>query len=267
MKNSIIIITSVLLLLFSFLVFTGVSPFVKGYSKIKATVGETTGPLLKLVDLPVRYIKIFFNSYINLVGVKRENEELKKKIDQLELENQKLVELEKENTRLKSILNIMNKNPQKMVAANVIGEDLKNLFKCIIIDKGRDSGLKERMPVITPRGVVGQAVEIGRGHAKVLVLNDTNSSIDVYVEGKNTRGIAEGTGGSKLKLKYILKNDDLALGDKLITSGKDGIFPKGLPVGMVVEIDRKKPGIFAEVDVMPFNNYKRVDEVLIIKRQ
>ena len=154
-----------------------------------------------------------------------------------------------------------------MIAASVIGEDLKNWFKCIIIDKGRDHGVKEKMPVITPKGVVGQAVEVNKWHSKVMIINDTNSSVDVYVDGKNSRGILEGIDQTTLKLKYVLKNDEIAIGDKLITSGKDSIYPKGIPVGIIITINRNKAGIFADVDVMPFNNYKRLDEVLIVKKR
>jgi rod shape-determining protein MreC len=100
-----------------------------------------------------------------------------------------------------------------------------------------------------------------------MIINDTNSSIDVNVDGKNTRGLLEGTGQNILKLKYVIKNDAIEIGDKLFTSGKDGIFPKGIPVGIVMTADRNKPGIFADVDVMPYNNFKQLDEVLIIKKQ
>ena len=114
-----------------------------------------------------------------------------------------------------------------MIAARVIGEDVMNWFKCIIIDKGQSSGIRERMPVVTPAGLVGQTVEVNKWHTKVMIINDTNSAVDIYVAGKHTRGIVEGTGQRILKLKYVLKNDDLEVGDRLITSGKDGIYPKG----------------------------------------
>lgn len=154
-----------------------------------------------------------------------------------------------------------------MIAARVIGEDIKNWFRCIIIDKGRDAGVTEKMPIITPKGLVGQAVEINKWHSKVMIVNDTNSSVDVYIEGKNSRGVLEGTGKTTLKLKYVLKNDEAAIGDKLITSGKDSIYPKGLPTGIIITVNRNNPGIFADIDVMPFNNFKRLDEVLIIKKR
>jgi rod shape-determining protein MreC len=183
------------------------------------------------------------------------------------MESQKLPELERENKRLKGLLNFIEKKPNTMIAAKVTGEDLKNWFRCIIIDKGRNNGVREKMPVITPKGIVGQAVEVDLWHSKVMVINDTNSSIDVNVEGKNTRGLLEGTGQNILKLNYVIKNDEIEIGDKLTTSGKDGIFPKGIPVGIVMTVNRNKTGIFADIDVMPANNFKQLDEVLVVKKQ
>ena len=87
------------------------------------------------------------------------------------------------------------------------------------------------------------------------------------MEGKNTRGMLEGTGQNTLKLKYILKNDEIEIGDKLVTSGKDGIYPKGMPTGIVITVNRAKAGIFTDVDVMPYNNFRRLDEVLVVKQQ
>lgn len=255
------------MLAFSFFVFTNTSFFVNAYARVKYSVGEIAGPALKVIGKPGNFVKYLFDTYINLIDTKKENVELKNKLGILQLENQKSSELEKENKRLKSILHLAEQNPNKMIAARVIGEDIKNWFRCIIIDKGKDSGVTEKMPIITPKGLVGQAVEVNKWHSKVMIVNDTNSSVDVYVEGKNSRGILEGTGQTTLKLKYILKNDEAAIGDKLITSGKDSIYPKGLPTGIIITVNRNKPGIFADIDVMPFNNFKSLDEVLIIKKR
>ena len=266
MKNLITIIIAVLILATSFFIFTNTPLFVKGYVKVKGAIGEIAGPTLKIAGKPTHFIGYIFNSYFNLIGTKKENLALKKKLETLQLENRKITELEKENKRLKIILNLIEQAPDSMITARVIGEDIKNWFKCIIIDKGRNYGIKEKMSVITPKGIVGQAVEVNKWHSKVMIINDTNSSVDVYVEGKNTRGILEGTGQTTLRLKYILKNDEVEIGDKLITSGKDGIYQKGLPTGIVITINRNKPGIFADIEVMPYNNFKRLEEVLILKR-
>lgn len=265
MKNIFVIISAIVVLIISFLIFTNFRFFVQGYSKVKSGIGEIAGPPLVLISKPKHFFRHTIDTYINLVDVKKENTYLKKKLEILQIENRKIHEMEKENMRLKSVLKFSEQSPNTLIAARVIGEDIKNWFKCIIIDKGRDHGIKEKMPVITSRGIVGQTVEINKRHSKVMVLNDPNSSIDVHVEGKNTRGILEGTGETTLKLKYVLKNDEVAKGDKLITTGKDGIYPKGFLTGIVINIERDKSGIFAEIEAMPFNNFKRLDEILVVK--
>ena len=266
MKGTLVVITAVVILAVSFLLFSDVGPVAKRYSKAKVYFANVVGPALKGASAPFRFTHGIFDGYINLVDVKRKNGELQKKLEALQLQNQKLSELEKENERLRRLLHFMDQRPGTTIAARVIGEDVTNWFKCIIIDKGRGNGISEKMPVITPEGVVGQAVEVNQWHTKVMILIDTNSAVDVYVTGKQARGILAGTGRTTLKMKYVLKNDDVEIGDRLITSGKDGVYPKGLPVGVVISVDKNVVGLFAEIEVMPFNNFRKLDEVLVLRK-
>lgn len=265
-KSTFVVIISILLLLVFFLLFTNIPVFERGYGGARYYLADGVGPVLQVLKAPSRSLGWVFENYIDLIDAKRQNQELKKKIETLELEAQKIPEMEKENERLKGLLDLTEQEPNQLIAARIVGEDVMNWFKCIIIDKGRYAGIKPKMPVITPFGVVGQAVEVHNWHTKVMVVNDTNSAVDVYVSGKDSRGIVEGTSQTTLKLKYVTKNDAIEVGDKLITSGKDAIFPKGLAVGIVISVDKNKPGLFADVDVMPFNNFKKLDEVLVVKQ-
>lgn len=254
------------MLVLSFLLFTNIPIFQRGYVKVKSGLADGVGPVLQAIRFPMHAIGSLIEGYIDLVGAKRMNAELKKTIGKLELENQKIPELERENERFRKLLRLAEQQPGKLIAARIIGEDVMNWFKCVLVDKGQSAGIRERMPVITPSGLVGQVIEVNKWHSKVMVVNDTNSAVDVYVSGKNTRGIAEGTGQTTIKLKYVLKNDDIEPGDKLITSGKDAIFPRGFPVGIVIAVDKNKPGLFSDIDVMPFNNFRKLDEILIVSK-
>ncbi len=266
MKGTLVVITAVVILAVSFLLFTDIGPVAKRYSTVKVHVANAVGPALRGISTPFRLTQSIFDGYVNLVNAKKKNGELQKKLETLQFQNQKLSELEKENERLRRLLHFMDQRPGTLIAARVIGEDVTNWFKCIIIDKGRGNGLSEKMPIVTPEGVVGQAVEVNQWHTKVMILIDTNSAIDVYVTGKQARGILSGTGRTTLKMKYVLKNDDIEAGDRLITSGKDGVYPKGLPVGVVISVNKNVVGLFAEVEVMPFNNFRKLDEVLVVRR-
>ena len=255
-----------IILAVSFLLFTDIGPVAKRYSKVKVYAANLVGPALRGLSAPFRFTHDVFDSYANLVHVKKRNSELQKRVETLQLQNQKLAELEKENERLRKLLHFMDQRPGTLIASRVIGEDLTNWFKSVVIDKGRGNGISEKMPVVTPEGVVGQAVEVNQWHTKVMLLIDTNSAIDVYATGKQARGILTGTGRTTLKMKYVLKNDDLEAGDRLITSGKDGVYPRGLPVGVVISVNKNVVGLFAEVEVMPFNNFRKLDEVLVVRR-
>jgi rod shape-determining protein MreC len=265
-KGTIVIITAVLLLALSFLLFTDITVFKNGYSKTKSSLADGIGPVLKGMSAPVRSIDYVIDSYFDLVSVKRKNGELRRRLEAMEIENQRMVELEKENERLKGLLELKEKRPNDLVAAHIVGEDVMNWFKCVIIDKGSSVGITPKMPVVTNMGLVGQTVEVNRWHSKVMIINDTNSAVDIYVAGKHTRGIVEGTGQTVLKLKYVSKNDDVEAGDRLITSGKDAIYPKDLALGIVTTVNKSKPGLFADIDVMPFNNFRKIDEVLVVKK-
>lgn len=267
MKNTIIIIIAIIVLVIAFLAFTGVPYLSKGYGKAKEGLGTVAGPVLKGIGAAAGSVTGVVDSYINLIHTKKENEQLRKKLESLQLENQKMNEYDRENKRLRVLLQFMQQNPRAYIAASVIGEDLKNWYKCIIIDKGKNHGLKQKMPVVTANGLVGQIVEVAHMHSKVMIINDTNSSVDVVVDGKSTRGILDGKSQMVLKLKYVRKADQIEVGDKLVTSGKDGIFPKGIAVGIVTQVSNRHPGIFSEIEVMPHNNYKNLNEVLIVKRQ
>ena len=266
MKNSVAIILAVFVLVVSFLAFTNTPLVVKTFASIKGGLAITLGPSLKIIGSPIKAIGGLFTNYVNLVNTNKENAVLRSKLDALLMEGRTISDLEKENKRLRELLNFTSKKPGTFIAASVTGEDLKNWFRCIIIDKGKKHGLTPALPVITPKGVVGQAVEVDLLSSKVMIINDPNSSIDVSVDGKNTRGLLEGTGQNVLKLKYVMKNAEIAVGDKLVTSGKDSIFPAGIPAGIVITVDRNVAGIFAEIDVMPFNNFKDLNEVLVLKK-
>jgi rod shape-determining protein MreC len=267
LKSTLVIIVAFVLLALSFFLFTDISFVSKRYSVAKVYVGDAVGPMLKAVGTPARVVGSVIDNYINLVDAKRKNEELKRKIAAMRVENFRLPELERENYRLKKMLDLTQQRPKQLVAARISGEDVANWFKCIIIDKGRAAGIREKMPVITPEGLVGQAVEVYRWHSKVMVINDINSSVDAYVIGKHTRGIVAGSGQAVLRLKYVLKNENFEVGDRLITSGKDAIFPRDIPIGIITNINKNNPGLFAEIDVMPFNNFKKIDEVLVVVKQ
>lgn len=257
---------AVSILILTFLSYTNFSFFGRPYLSVRAVINGVSGYLIRGIEKPFRFLSHYYETYIDLVNTKKELISLKERMDRLYMENQRLKEIERENRVLKKILEVREGSTQKMIVASVIGEDVKNWNKGIILDKGTEHGISAGTPVISPSGLVGQVVESTSGSSKVMVINDPSSSVDVYVLGKDIRGIVQGTGYSVLKLKYVKKNEELETGDRLVTSGRDGVYPRGIPVGMVIRIERKSGGIFLDADVMPFANYRTLDYVMLLKR-
>ncbi len=141
MKNTVVIIIAIAILVVAFFVFTNTPLFLKSYSVAKTGFGEVSGPLLRTIGKPVELVGYIFKNYIGLIRTNKENAELRNKLARLQMENQKISELEHENKRLKNVLNLMEQRPKTMIAARVVGEDIKNWFKCIILDKGKSSGI------------------------------------------------------------------------------------------------------------------------------
>ena len=123
------------------------------------------------------------------------------------------------------------------------------------------------MAVVTPLGVVGQVVSVTARTAKVLLLTDPNSGIDVLVQRTRSRGIVSGSLENGTVLKYVKRSEDIQAGDRLITSGLDGVFPKGMMVGAVIKVRKQHLGLFQFIEVLPAVQSARVEEVLVVGAQ
>jgi rod shape-determining protein MreC len=120
------------------------------------------------------------------------------------------------------------------------------------------------MAVIAPGGIVGHVIKDFDWSAQVLLVIDRSSAIDALLQRTRFRGIVAGETDETCHLKYVVRKADVKIGDTVISSGLDGLFPKGLPVGTVSEVSRPTSGLFQEVQVRPFVNFKRLEEVLVV---
>jgi len=151
-----------------------------------------------------------------------------------------------------------------MMPASVIGVDSSAWFRTVLLDRGERDGVKRGMAVVTPQGVVGHVVAASSHAAKVLLLIDNSSAVDVTVERSRARGIVEGERENFCALKYVVHGDDVQVGDRLVSSGMGGFFPKGLPVGNVTEISPEKHGLFQRAIVQPSVDFNKLEEVFVI---
>ena len=213
------------------------------------------------------WVKGFQENYDTLAGFRSENERLRKRIQSLEIEKQRLLEAEATNLRLKQQLDFRSHLTGAAITATIIANSASSWFQSCTIDKGSADGVLKGMAVVTPLGVVGQVVSVTARTAKVLLLTDPNSGIDVLVQRTRSRGIVSGSLENGTVLKYVKRSEDIQAGDRLITSGLDGVFPKGMMVGAVIKVRKQHLGLFQFIEVLPAVQSARVEEVLVVGAQ
>lgn len=204
-----------------------------------------------------------FDRYVLLVGTQAKNEQLRARIRELERRTTHQSEMELMNRRLKRLLALERELPTKAVAAAVTARDASVWFQSLTLNKGEVDGIQTGMPVIAPEGVVGLIASTSLHASRVLLLTDPNSGIDVLVQRTRVRGILSGLLEQGTTLKYVKRSDDVQVGDRIVASGFDGVFPKGLPVGRVTKVSRKDRGLFLYAEVTPEADASRLEEVLV----
>ena len=237
-------------------------------SLLEKAVVETIGPIQKGVHHIFSYVGSFFDEYINLVGVKQENEELKAKISSLESELNNYREAYLANQRLRELLGLKKSLSQwPTLAAEVITWDPSGWFQTITIDKGFLDGIQIGMPVVNAKGVVGKITALSRHYARALLLIDPNFAIDSYIQRNRVYGIVSGYKNGMCRMQYVQQNQDVKEGDVVVTSGMAGYFPKGLPIGTITKIKINKAQLFQEIYVKPYVDFSKLEEVLVILKE
>lgn len=221
-------------------------------------------PFQKMVTESIGFLKGIWNHYFYLVSVAKHNENLKKALSQAVEKNNFLRETELSNQRLRNLLNFQKNTAFKAIAAELIGRDPSPWFKTITIDKGRADGLEKWFPVVVSEGIVGQVIDVSNHYSKVLLIIDQNSAVDGIVQRTRARGVVKGEPTGRCLFDYVLRKHDILVDDTVVSSGLDGVFPKGLRVGRVSGIMRRDAGIFQEVTVTPFVDFETLEEVLVI---
>jgi rod shape-determining protein MreC len=239
---------------------------------LKSSLGDTAtrvafffvSPVQAVIHSALDFTGGLWRHYFHLITVSHENDTLRNKVAQLTLQNQVCGELEIANERLREYVELKNRNPFKLIAAEVIAKDPSPWYQTLIINKGKSSGVVENCPAILSAGVVGYVVSASEEYAKVLLIIDRNSALDALIQRTRERGIVEGMNQYTLKLNYVLRQMNVEVGDTIISSGFDGIYPKGLPIGRVSKIVLETPGLFKEIEIEPFVDFAKIEEVMII---
>ncbi len=212
----------------------------------------------------IRFSRNVWRYYFSLVSAARENDHLRKQLRRIISENNQCKEVLLANQRLRRLLNFHKEIKAHTFAAEVIAQDPSTWFRTIVIDKGSSDNVEPNMPVVMPEGIVGQVVNVSLDYSKVLLINDPNSAVDALCQRTRARGIVRGGINEKCDFEYVLRKDDVRVGDIVVSSGLDGVYPKGLRIGRVSRVIKRNSGIFQAVEVEPYVNFNKLEEVLVV---
>ncbi len=233
---------------------------------LQRSVTETVSPPIQLFGRVFSAFEEFFKDYIWLKRLRGENESLKREIIELESKVTSYQEAYVENQRLRRLLDFKTMIKAETVPAQVIMHDLTGWFQTLMIDKGFRDGIAPDMPVVNDEGVIGRVLDVSDRHSRVLLITDQGSSVDAIDQRNRVRGILSGKDANGCLLKYVRGNLDIKEGDLIITSGKDGIYPKGLRLGVVQAAYKDPVDLFQKIDIKPLVRMSALEEVFIIKR-
>lgn len=210
-------------------------------------------------------IRGMWANYLDLRHVREQNQELKEQVSRLQLEQAGLLEDARQGQRLQSLLAFKEHYISATVPAQVIGTSGTDQSRILYIDKGSKDGLRPDMAVITPDGIVGKLREVYGHTSQVLVINDQTSGAGVLLESTRLRGVLRGNALGQPQIINMLPDERVKPGEKVITSGGDQIFPRGLAVGVVDRVvpDNSNPP-YVDILIKPAANLGHLEELLVI---
>jgi rod shape-determining protein MreC len=204
-----------------------------------------------------------WHDYLNIGGLRRENRELREQNEQLRIQQARMEEDAAQGRRLQALLDFREHFVTQTVAAQVIGSSGTELSRILYIDRGTRDGIRSDMAVITPDGVVGKVKDVFPFTAQVLVMNDASSGVGALLEKSRLHGVVKGTTTGDLTLEHVMVDEKVEPGERVLTSGGDRIYPKGLPIGTVAQISSGND-LFLNIRLKPAADLDRLEEVLVV---
>lgn len=221
-------------------------------------------PLQEALITGYRFACNVWNQYFWTLSVIRENDVLRKELRNGFNERYRLKEVELENQRLRRLLEMRDHASYRTVVCQIVGKDPSPWFKTLIVDKGKAQGVQKGMAVLAPEGIVGQVIDVTEGFAKILLLVDGNCAVDAIGQMSRVRGIVKGGTNGGCVMQYVSRKDEIETGETVVSSGLDGVYRKGWPIGDVVSVTKQHSGMFQEISIAPFVDFDRLEEVVIV---
>jgi len=260
-------LTLLALLLFSLILMTSQAGGEKGMPRYTAFLFEAASCVEMGLSTMVSGTLGIYEGYFHLVGVKEENKSLLERVALLENKVHLLQEKAVENERLRALLHFQENRPFALLPASVVGKDFNSWSRTLVINQGSQSGVETGMAVVRPEGVVGRILTTSNHFALVQLILDSNSDIPAILERTRAEGIVSGKITNRCRIKYLNRLADVVVGDRVLSSGLGGIYPKGLIIGAVHSVHKKKYGLFQEVIITPAVDFAKTEEVFVVKNR
>lgn len=220
----------------------------------------------RIVTAPFRFAATLWTDYIALVNTRRENRDLKKKLEQLQFEHMAMHGLAGENARLRAMLDFRSEHGDfQLLPAQLLAQDISVIFRTVIVDRGKKSGFAVNMPIVSPLGLIGRVIAVSPHTSQVLLVTDPNSAVPAVIEETQVKGIVKGTGTNVLNLDYVRSTEIVEVGSMVVTSGLEGRFPRGLRIGQISTVKRDPRKIFVRITVSPSVEMSKIEGVFGVK--
>ncbi len=233
---------------------------------VEGLVLSVTGPVQSVFASMVGGVADVWERYFSLVDTVEDNRRLVAENRALKAELVLNEEVRLENQRLRLLLDFKEAQEIATLPARVIAEDASSWFRTVTIDKGREHGVTEGMPVVVAEGVVGRVVRSSERYSRVLLITDASSAVATLLQDNRARGVCRGQ-GDLLVFDFVLRQEEVNPGDRVVTSGMGGVFPKGLVVGVVKSVDSQEFGLFQSITITPAVDFSHLEEVLVLLRE
>lgn len=235
----------------------------RGVPMLEAVTFGLFAEVQRAASAVITVVREGWEGYFALRDVRQENERLRQEVGQLQVRLQEERALARQSRTLQHLLELRQRTELATTAATVIAGGASPDFRTITIDKGTRDGLRPDQAVIAPAGVLGRIVMPSARAAKVQLLIDRNAAAGALVERSRTQGVVLGTGTDRLRMNYVSSAADVKVGDVVVTSGIDGIYPKGFVIGQIESLQPGQ-GIFSEIVIRPAVDFSSIEEVLVV---
>ncbi len=224
---------------------------------------QMLAPVYTSVDRLINFSHSIWTRYLFLRGIEAENEQLRRIIYTLREEHLLLFDRIQSAKRMEELVSTSHRLPQANIRAAVIRRGNLMLNPTILIDRGSKDGLREGLGVATSEGALGLIVHVSGNVSKVLTLHHSEAGIGALLQQSRVQGVVSGTGHGTAVMRFVSRFDNVTLGEQVITSGLDGAFPRGVPIGRVTSVHREASEIFQTLEIVTEVNINTVEEVIV----